>query len=695
MRCERAQAAWSERMDGAPARGVSMPELDEHVAACLECAAFATGARRVRELARFTVAEPVPDLVTEIMDRVVVEVPAHRRSLSVLPPPNRQRPPSRFRPRRRELARLGIALVAGAVVGSTVAGSGLLPRSAPQRALAAAGIPAAVARAAAEIRSFHASYAVTEWHFRPAVPVRRFAADVWFQAPERFRVDVIDHTAYPGQGWARNDSSLVVDGSQWYTSGPAPCPASLYPRCPVAASVARRVDDRSPFSEAAPVPTDAVVPLQTLGVAAGLRVLRTGTVAGRHAVEVELPYRRARPLFDLLYRAGAWRPLYPGDRVRIWLDRARWFPLRYDVLPATGAARVRWAARLGLPVESPSRPVLSAVATGIDLHTPDPLLFVVPGVRATSEHSTEVSLSKLGAALGTTPIVPAQTGDLSLYRVVLSDTGPVPAAWPGARSPKTEDRANPRLKQAGPSAVLSYSRGLTWLNVRERPSSDSSRPFGGVSPNSKEVSLPGGGTALLDPGHGSGPHRISLSAGDVDVSIESNLPATQLVKVAGSLPAATRDVPRPWVDQHGPDGTTRRVSLRHARALLGFAVPLPSLLPAGYALASTEIVDVARVRGVTLYFEDASGAGDPIRLHVEPGTELPPASSARQYTLPVGDATGRFTPSRNQLEWLAGGLYLSVDGAGRDLAGLLAIARSLAPAPGANGTAGVTGGSSR
>jgi hypothetical protein len=683
VRCERAQAAWSERMDGAAAGGIAQLELDDHVAVCPECSAFARGARRVRELARFTVAEPVPDLVGEIMGRVAAEVPAHRRSLRVLAPPDGQRPPSRFRPRRRELARLGIALVAGAVVGSTVAGSGVLPRSTPQRALAAAGIPAAVVRAAAEVRSFHASYAVTEWHFQPSVPVRRFAADVWFQAPERFRVDVIDHTAYPGPGWARNDSSLVVDGSQWYASGPAPCPASLYPRCPVASGVARRVDDRSPFSEAAPVPTDAVVPLQTLGVASGLRVLRTGTVAGRRAVEVELPYRRARPLFDLLYRAGAWRPLYPGDRVRIWLDRARWFPLRYDVLPATGSARARWAARLGLPFESPSRPVLSAVATGIDLHTPDPLLFVVPGARATSEHSTEVSLSKLGAALGTTPLLPSKTGDLSLYRVVLSDTGPSPAAWPAATSPKSNDRTNSRPREAEPSAVLSYSRGLTWLNVRERPSSDSSRPFGGVSPTSQEVSLPGGGTALLDPGHGSGPRRISLSAGGVDVSIESNLPATQLVKVAGSLPAATRDVPRAWVDQRGPDGTTRRVSLRKARALLGFAVPLPAELPAGYALASTELVDVAGVRGVTLYFEDASGAGDPIRLHLEPGTQLPPASSARQYTLPVGDATGRFTPSRNQLEWLAGGLYISVDGAGRELAGLLAIARSLAPPPSA------------
>ena len=91
---------------------------------------------------------------------------------------------------------------------------------------------------------------------------------------------------------------------------------------------------------------------------------------------------------------------------------------------------------------------------------------------------------------------------------------------------------------------------------------------------------------------------------------------------------------------------------------------------------------------MTMYFGDPSGTADMIRVHVEPGTELPTASSARQFTLPVSDGEGRFTPSRHQLEWVADGLYLSVDGAGRSLRELLAVASSLVPESGdATGTA--------
>jgi hypothetical protein len=66
-------------------------------------------------------------------------------------------------------------------------------------------------------------------------------------------------------------------------------------------------------------------------------------------------------------------------------------------------------------------------------------------------------------------------------------------------------------------------------------------------------------------------------------------------------------------------------------------------------------------------------------MHVEPADALPPASSARQRGVEVAGVTGRWTPSRSQLEWVADGLYRSLDGPGFTLRELLAVAASIPP----------------
>ena len=85
---------------------------------------------------------------------------------------------------------------------------------------------------------------------------------VSFEAPERFRLDVVDHTDYP-MAATPTSLKLVVDGSRWYAAGPAPCPAAT---CPQRESVVR---NRLPFSTAAPTPTDLVLPISTLGTPTG------------------------------------------------------------------------------------------------------------------------------------------------------------------------------------------------------------------------------------------------------------------------------------------------------------------------------------------------------------------------------------------------------------------------------------------
>jgi hypothetical protein len=99
-----------------------------------------------------------------------------------------------------------------------------------------------------------------------------------------------------------------------------------------------------------------------------------------------------------------------------------------------------------------------------------------------------------------------------------------------------------------------------------------------------------------------------------------------------------------------------------------------------------ELVDAGFGAGVTLYLrdQDADAGIGTIRLHLETATALPPATSAAQSTVEVGDVQGRFTPDRSQLEWIDGGLYRSLDAPGLALEELLAIATSI----GGNGTEG-------
>jgi hypothetical protein len=131
---------------------------------------------------------------------------------------------------------------------------------------------------------------------------------------------------------------------------------------------------------------------------------------------------------------------------------------------------------------------------------------------------------------------------------------------------------------------------------------------------------------------------------------------------------------------HQIGGTTvERVSLETARSAVPFPVELPRTLPDGFGLASVELVDAGHGNGLTLYFRDLdadAGIGT-IRLHLEPAQTLPPATSAMQSAVNVGDAHGRYTPDRSELEWIRSGVYHSLDAPGLELPELVAIAASI------------------
>jgi hypothetical protein len=640
---EQAERLISERLDGERIAPRALVALEHHLEGCAECRAFERGAYRLREAARFEVAPAIPDLVEPIMAAVEAESGARRPGLRVVRP---MRLPRRRSPLPR-LAPAVAAVVVGALVGSLVVG-GPWSEDGPDRtsALAAEDVARGVADAARGLEAYAATFAITEHHLSPAVPERRLTMRVWFRAPERFRLEVSDETAYPTPT-TPTDLELVVSDDAWYASGPAPCPAS---RCPQRTTTVR---NRVPFSSAAPAPTDLVLPLTALAEPDAIDVVGDDTAIGRPAVVVEVPFERAASLFPFLSLGGEWRPFFPGDRVRIWLDADSWFPLRWEVFPAGGRERDAWALRFGLP-EEPSREAVFAVeALSLDPTPPPPGVFAVPSTgRAEDQGARAVAAEDLAARAGFEPVAPAQLAGLDLYRAVL----------PG----------NP---DAG-EAIVTYAGGLSFLTLGESRSWAGDDPFGSVGVRAEEVPL-GDGVGYYEPASPVHGRRVSIHAAGTDLYLESNLPRDRLLSVAATLPVVGLRMPETWRVREASGVLVERVTLEEARAALGTAIGQPRSLPSGFALASVELVRAEGRSGATLFFSDAEAGSRVLRLHVEAADALPPASSARQLGVEVAGTVGRWTPSRSQLEWVADGVYRSLDGPGLTLRELLAVASSI------------------
>jgi len=650
-------------MDGERLSPRQAAAVEEHIVSCAGCAAFKRGAWRLREAARFEVAPDVPDLVDPIMAAVRSQVRAGTRAPARLRSPRAPREPGPVLPHRpllprlaRELVPVAAALVVGLVAGSLLVGG---PWQRPEGArVDAAEITAGVAAAATRLSTYQASFSITEQGFAPDVPVRELSMNVWFQAPERFRLDVTDHTQYPSEAFTPTDLELIVNGLSWYSVGPSPCPVGV---CPKKQTV---VESRVPFSSATPAPTDLILPMSTLAGAGHLQVVSAGTVLGRDAVEVRLPFDRAEPLFPFLALGGSWRPFFPKDRVELWLDAKSWFPLKYTVYPAAGHEREQWELRFGLPEEPPRTPIFEVTALSVDQGAPALGTFRIPNTGSTENGGARtVPITDVPKETGFEPVTPAQTGGLDLYTVVL----------PPAPEPQTKPD----------QTIITYSKGLTYLKVGETRAWKGDTLYGPVGPHAQQVTLQNGGVAYFEPATEEHGRRLSIHAAGTDLYLETNLSRDELLTVAGSLPVTGMPIPEAWRIRTSAEGITERVSLEQAAAEAPFALQLPSAtgLPAGYAFASAELVLLSDSTSVNVYFqqESADFGGGAIRLHMEAASELPPASSAVQSEVEVRGEVGRWTPDRRQLEWVEGGVYYSLDAPGLELGDLLAAAESLTP----------------
>jgi outer membrane lipoprotein-sorting protein len=652
--CERARRAISERMDGERLSPRLTAAVERHVADCTACAAFEAGAWKLREAARFEVAPAVPDLVDSIMASVQREREERAPTRLRLLPGGRARRP--LLPDRIRLAPVAAALAVGLVVGSLAVGG---PWQRPEGlSVDAAEVTRGVAAAATTLSSYQARFAVTEYHFAPDVPVREFSMNVWFQAPERFRLDVVDHTQYPSKDVTPTDLELIVNGSSWYSVGPSACPIDV---CPPRQTV---VENRVPFSSTTPAPTDLILPVTSLADANQLEVVGRGNLLGRPAIEVRLPFDLAEPLFPFLSLGGSWRPFFGSDQVDLWLDATSWLPLSYAVYPAGGRERDEWALRFGLPSESPDQPIFQVVALSVDRQPPGAGTFRIPQTSGgTDQGAKPVSIFQASEETGFRPIEPEDVDGLSMYQVVL----------PPASTSKGEP----------PQTLITYSKGLAWLKLGETRDWTSNTLYGPVSLQAEEVSLANGSVAYYEPATADHGRRLSIHAVGTDLYVETNLSRDMLLNVAGSLRVTGIPIPATWAVRTSPEGVTERVTLAQAAAETPFTIMLPGsdALPAGYSVASAEIVRLHQGTALNVYFQqqDTDLGTGPIRLHEEVATKLPPASSAAQSEVEVRGVIGRWTPDRNQLEWVEQGVYLSLDAGGLSLADLLAVAASLEP----------------
>lgn len=611
MRCEAAERELSARLDADGDERLD-DDLATHLATCHRCRSFREASARIREVARVRPADPVPDLVPAIMAEV-------GRGAVVLR-------------RRREWQRVAVAFAAGVVAAAVVAGG--LPgiRRGPSPALATE-IPQEIARASSGVTAYRATFRVVEHGFRPSVPRRTFLVEVAFRAPERFRARIVDRTTYPSDAWPRNDVVLAVDGDRWLLDAPRGCPREALPACAPAGRDVRVLRGRPPFDAESVLPTDVILPVRSLAGTSRVRVVGETEILDREAVVIELAYRDAASLFDSLQPGGVWRPFYPHDRVLLTLDAGSWFPLAVEVRAAGGAERDLWAIRNGLGAERVGRLLYRAEARSLGTAPPPDWRPYTAGGPARDLGFEEAPFEAVAAGVPT----PTSVGRLRPYRA-------------GAMGDQT---------------ILSYADGLSWVLVRATRAWPGPGLFGGLDPLAERVRLPSG-VAYWEPATGSLGRRVAIHADGWDVALESNLPRSELLDVAASIPLRGTAV-----------ADSDRVTVAEALESAPYAL-LPAELPPGYKLAAA----TADARGATFLFRRVGAEldGGGIRLFQSAGVDLPPPMDPDVLAVRVRGLDGRYSPTRGELEWVERGAYRSLGGGALDLAGLLRVADSLRPA---------------
>lgn len=599
--------------------GERRSEVEEHLEGCSACGRQETALRSVRKLVRVHAVEDVPDLTSRIMARIDSTEPVvstwHQR----------------FR----------VAAVSAAAAALIVLGASL-PFGPPATDVARAGeITEEVRAAARRLGSYQATFDIVERGWHPEVPVRRMTATVDFRAPEDFRLEVSDQTDYPSEDWPANDVTLVASSKRWWIEEPSSCPAVALPNCAAPTTWAgvierRLVTDRQPFDGTSSLPTDIIVPLETLA-GDGFEVLGRDMVEGRSAYRLQLEYRQAVPLIASLQAGGTWREFHPLDRVDLWIDTQTWFPLRYDVKAGDSPDRGLWGTRRGLN-DRTGTTLLTVRATGFaEPEGPSERAFRVPtsgiardgGFLASSEVKTPLPLFVAG---------------LDPYRSGTTAEG---------------------------HRVVTFTDGMEYLKLVVR-SGDLSED---VLRSAEEIDLGQGRFAYYLPATQELGRRLEIASRGGVIQILTNLPRDTLLRVAGSM--TVEGSRAPVLIEQSSGVSLKRVD--PSRRPPGFAL-VPSYLPDGYEPAAGTMAEARDgTESYTAYYRRAEGEFDGIGIRIVQAIHvgfLPP-SSEDFVEVQLGEATARWSAERGELEWIDGGTYRAISVPSADLYTAVRIAESL------------------
>jgi hypothetical protein len=618
--CAELRADISARLDG-ELDDRSSQRLDEHLETCASCRAHERDLRDVRRAVRVQSAERVPDLSESIMARVNAERPRVARS-------------------REWRSGTRIAAVAAAVAALTVLATALPFSEQQPQSANAADIVNQVRTAAEELSNYRANFSIVERGFPTSAGPRRFSAEIFFEAPERFRLKVRDLTTYPDARWPANDVDLIARPSRWWVEQPRTCPVEVLLECSVPQGTSERtVVQRQPFDGTTTLPTDIIVPLETLASSGNFDVVDRSRVSGRQTIKVRMPYNEALPLVTALQPAGLWRSYHPLDPVDIWLDEETWFPLRFEVTTGSSQGRASWARSQGYS-DAPGETLLQVRARRFAQGPIRRRIFAVP----------------LDGTVRTGEFVPVRGPERDWIR---------PGYTAGLRLYRTGRTTADRW-------VMSWSRGMTWLKV----TGDRARANSVLPASAEEIRLDNGGWVYYQPATESLKRRIEIHADSGNLYLESNLARDELIAVASSLgmrgERSPRDVGR------GKDSTVMRLDVDDALDLS--FVKRPTELPPGYR-PSAAVLSRSRsgARSITVYYRglEAEYGGDGIRVVQSPSIEtlVPTSETSALYDLDGVEA--RWLSDRGQLEWIDEGVYRAVTVPSRDLATAYSLAMSL------------------
>ncbi len=629
--CDAIRIEISARLDG-EVDAATDARIEEHLSACKACRAHERELAHVRQALRLQVVEEVPDLTQAILDRLAVQGPRERR-------------------REAWTTRLRIGAVAAAAAALLLIGTSLPFTDRAPEVASASEIARRVRAAARTLSSYHAAFEIVERGWHRDVESRRFTAEVLFSAPESFRLSVRDHTTYPARGnWPHNDVDLVAGAKRWWIEEPSSCPTGALPRCldvagesrPKPGIERRVVVRRQPFDGSSALPTDIVVPLETVASSGALEVVGQDQVLDRAAYRVSLDYRRAVPLVSALQAGGLWRDFHPLDRVDIWIDRDTWFPLRFEVRAGGSPDRPSWARRLGYRDE-PDSVLLQVSATSFS---------AAPEIPAGTFRAPRTGIAVDGGFVASSvaevpaPVTPALTAGLSPYRAGRTAQG----QW-----------------------VVAYASGTTWLKVV------SGRDVAGSAAQAaslEQVRLDDGGYAYYQPAASTAGRRVDLFGERRRVYLESNLARRELLAVAASLSGT--GVKLPARIEGGGGLVVERVPIERA-ASLPFSSS-PKRLPRGYAPSAAVLTRIGDDQPtVTLYYRnpEAEYDGFGIRVTFAPGVGRLAPSSQQYDVISLGGGTARWSPEEGVLEWVRDGVYRAVAAPSFDLATAARIARGL------------------